>query len=199
MKKENYRPLEHSEFIKYIDKLCTNLDKYLKENNIKVDYICPVLRSGGIPAIYISNKLNIMKFAPFQVKHIAYKNGENTIELIYNPLTNLKIEKPNPCFLVVEAMHSTGTSVKLCIDEIKKCYPTAKILYICVTKAYGYPSFENYVDYEDVGFYYNRDNQEYTEEECQKMHIEYYNPLFPWENLEIELNHPDDLEENIFF
>lgn len=31
------------------------------------------------------------------------------------------------------------------------------------------------------------------------MNISYNHPLFPWEILESELNHPDDLEENIFF
>ena len=34
---------------------------------------------------------------------------------------------------------------------------------------------------------------------CEQLDIEFYNPLFPWENLELELSHPDDLEDNIFF
>jgi len=38
-----------------------------------------------------------------------------------------------------------------------------------------------------------------NKEKCEQLDIEYDYPLFSWENLEIELEHPDDLEENIFF
>ena len=37
-------------------------------------------------------------------------------------------------FLVVEAMHSTGSSVALCINEIKKNFKDAIILYVSVFK-----------------------------------------------------------------
>lgn len=199
MEEKNYKRMTHKEFLKYIDKICVDLEKYINENNIKVDYICSVLRSGGVPAIYISNKLNIIKFASIQVKHISYKNGQDKIEIIFNPFNSIKIEKEKPVFLIVEALHSTGTSVELCIDEIKRNYKDAQILYVCMAKAYGYKNFANKVDYENVGFYYNRNNNEYTESQCKEFNIEYFNPLFPWEDLEKELSHPDDLEENIFF
>lgn len=106
----NYKKMSNEVFEKHIYKICENLSKFIEQNQIKIDYICPILRSGAIPAVYISNKLNIVKFLPFQVKHIAYKNGSNNIEMIFNPLNSIKIEKESPVFLVVEAMHSTGTS-----------------------------------------------------------------------------------------
>lgn len=199
MKKENYRRISHNEFIEYIDRICNDLEKYINENQLKVDYICPILRSGGVPAIYISNRLNIVKFAPFQVKHIKYNNDTYSTEILFNPFNSLEIKKSNPVFLVVEAMHSTGSSVALCINEIKKNYKDAIILYVSVTKAYGYRDFKGEVAYENTGFYYNRCNREYSKEECEQLGIEFYNPLFPWENLELELIHPDDLEDNIFF
>ncbi len=65
---------------KHIDKLCENLSNFVKHNGIKIDYICPIFRNGAIPAVYISYRLNIVKFLPIQVKHIAYKNGENKID-----------------------------------------------------------------------------------------------------------------------
>lgn len=67
-----YKRMEHNEFVKCIDKLCENLEKYIQDNKIKIDYICPVLRSGAVPAVYISNRLNSIKFLPFQVKHKTY-------------------------------------------------------------------------------------------------------------------------------
>ena len=93
---KNYKRMEHNEFLHHIDKLCDNLRKYIQDNKIKIDYICPVLRSGAVPATYISNKLNIIKFLPMQVKHIAYKNGENKIEIIFNPFNSIEINTKRP-------------------------------------------------------------------------------------------------------
>lgn len=195
---ENYRNMSHDEFLKCIDKICKNLEKYINDNKIKVDYICPVLRSGAVPATYISNRLNIIKFLPMQVKHIAYKNGTNNIEMIFNPFNSIEIKKDDPVFLLVEAMHSTGTSVKICIDEIKHRYKNAKILYVSLTKEYGSGKFEDIIEYEDTAFFYNGKNK-FTKDKCEELDIEYFSPLFPWEILENEIKHPDDLEENIFF
>ncbi len=125
---KNYKRMEHNEFLQHIDKLCDHLRKYIQDNKIKIDYICPVLRSGAVPTTYISNKLNIIKFLPMQVKHIAYKNGENKIEMIFNPFDSIEINKKEPVFLVVEAMHSTGTSVEICINEIKKRYKNIPLI-----------------------------------------------------------------------
>lgn len=195
---KNYKRMEHNEFLQYIDKICEQLEKYIKNNKIKIDYICPVLRSGAVPAVYISNKLNIVKFLPIQVKHVAYNNGDNKIEMIFNPFNSIEINKKEPVFLVVEAMHSTGTSVEICINEIKKRYKNAKILYVCLTKEYGSRNFKEIVEYEDVAFYYNGNN-EFSKERCKELNVEYFYPLFLWEDLQTELEHPDDLEDNIFF
>lgn len=199
MKEENYRIIPHDELLGYINKLCDRLKDYIEKNNLKIDYICPVLRGGGVPAVYISHKLNIVKFAPFQVKHVAYNNGVDKCEILFSPLDSIKLKKEKPVFLVVECMHSTGTSAEKCISEIKNKYKDSIIIYVSVAKAYGYKGFSDVTAYEDFGFYYNRKNKEYSKEECEKLGIEYFVPLFPWENFDIELNHPDDLEDNIFF
>ncbi len=195
---KNYKRMTHKDFLKCIDKLCRNLEKYLKDNEIKVDYICPVMRSGAVPAVYISNRLNIVKFLPIQVKHVTYKNGDNKIDLIFNPFNSIELEKESPVFLIVEGLHCTGTSVKICIDEIKNRYKNARILYVCLTKEYGSCDFREMTIYEDFVFYYNGTNK-FDEEKCRNLGIEFLQPLFPWEILEMELNHPDDLEQNIFF
>lgn len=194
----NYKRLEHNEFVQHIDKLCKGLERYITDNKIKIDYICPVLRSGAVPAVYISNRLNIVKFLPIQVKHISYKDGNDNIEIIFNPFDSIEVNKKTPIFLIVEAMHSTGTSVEICMNEIKSRHPGARILYVCLTKEYGSRDFANIAEYEDVAYYYNGNN-EFSEEKCNKLNIEYFYPLFSWEDLQNELEHPDDLEDNIFF
>jgi len=197
MSKE-YRIMKSDEFTKYIDCICNRLQEFININNIKIDYICPILRSGAIPAVYISNRLNIVKFAPAQVKHVAYKNGENKIEMLFNPFDSIDIKKKEPSFLVVDCMLSTGTSAGILIKEIKRRYIDAKILYVCIAKQYGSKNFKDDTIYEDVGFYCNCENN-YSKEKCKELNIEYDYPIFPWEDLESEISHPDDLEKNIFF
>lgn len=194
----SYKRMTHEKFLQCIEQICKDLSNHIDKNKIKVDYICPILRSGAVPATYISNKLNIVKFLPIQVKHITYKNGDNKIEMLFNPFNSVEIKKKEPVFLVVEAMHSTGTSVGICINEIKNRYKDAKILYVCLAKQYGSTNFKDKTVYENSVFYYNGKNK-FSEDKCKQLDIEYYYPLFPWENLEMELEHPDDLEENIFF
>lgn len=196
--KRNYKTMSYKQFLQYTEKICTQLSNYIDNNKIKIDYICPILRSGAVPAVYIANQLNIVKFLPIQVKHIAYKNGDNKIEIIFNPFNAIEIQKKEPVILLVEAMQSTGRSVEICINEIRNRYKNAKILYVCLTKEYSSRNFKDMTIYEDFAFYYNGDNA-FSKEECEQLNIEYSYPLFPWENLKMELEHPDDLEENIFF
>ena len=195
---EEYKEMSHEVFLQCIDNISNNLSNYIKDNGIKIDYICPILRSGAVPAVYVANKLNIVKFLPIQVKHVAYKNGENKIEMLFNPFNFVEINKKEPVFLVVEALQSTGTSVEICINEIKNKYKDAKILYVCLCKEYGSTNFKDETIYEYTTFYYNGENK-LSKEECERLNIDYYSPLFPWEDLESQLEHPDDLEENIFF
>lgn len=193
--KNRMRKMNDKEFMTHINFLTKALKIFLNNNNLKIDYICPVLRSGAVPAVYIANKLNIVKFAPFQAKHIAYKN-EDKIEILFNPLTNLKINKNQPVFLIVEGTHSTGKSVKLCINEIYKTYPKAKILYVSIAKSYGSKEFNDKILYENHSLIFSTSK---TKKECKKLKINPYLALYPWEVLEYEIKHPDDLEKNIFF
>ncbi len=190
------RIMSHKEFVKHVNVLASNLEKFLLEQKLKVDFIVPILRSGAVPAVYLANKLNIVKFLPFQVKHITRKNGSENIEIIFNPLKNLDFNKVAPVFLIVEGTHATGTSVEMCVDEILKRFNTAKILYVCILKTYGSKSLKDKVIYEKAA--YIKGNN-LTVKECKKLGIDPYIAVYPWETKEGEIEHPDDLEENIFF
>ena len=196
MSSDRMRIMSHDEYVKHINKLYLGLNKFLTQNELRVDYIVPIMRSGAVPAVYLANKLNIVKFAPFQVKHIAKNSGEETIEMLFNPLPLLDINKSEPVFLIVEGTHATGASVELCIDEILKNYPKAKILYVYIEKTYGSKTFDGKVIYEDYALVKGNN---LTIEECQKLNIDPYIAIYPWETMEGEIAHPDDLEDNIFF
>ena len=195
---EKHKKLSNKAFELYIENLTKELKKFIKNNKIQIDYICPILRSGAVPAVYIANKLNIIKFAPIQIKHIKYKDGTNGYTKLFEPFNGLKITKSNPVFLVVEGTCASGESSKICIDSLKKKYRNCKIIYICIAKEYNSQTFEKNTIYENCAFYYNGTNN-YSKAKCKELGISYCIPLYPWEILEQEQNHPDDLEDNIYF
>lgn len=65
---DEIRNMTHDEFKSYCLKVSKEIDEYCKSNNVRVDYVVPILRSGAVPAVYIANELNLIKFAPIQVK-----------------------------------------------------------------------------------------------------------------------------------
>lgn len=191
-----FRAMHHDEFLAHINFLYNKLNDFLIDKNLKIDYVVPLLRSGAVPAVYLANKLNIVKFAPFQVKHIKYNNNKETIEILFNPLNELEIKKSEPCFLVIEGTHSTGKSAELCIDNILSKYPIAKILYVCIAKEYNSKNFDNKVIFESSAY---QIGENLSLEQCKILNIDPNCPIYPWESLEDQLTHPDDLENNIFF
>lgn len=194
---ERLKPISHSEFVKLIDRLCQNLTKFLTENNLRIDYIVPILRSGAVPAVYIANKLNIVKFAPFQVKNVKFNSGKEKHEILFSAFDTLKLNKQEPVFLVVDGTHFSGKSAELCINEIYKTFPNAKILYVCLQRYYGSTSFKDKILYEDSCV--TAEWCSLSEEECKKLNTQSFAFVFPWESIENEQTHPDDLEDNIFF
>lgn len=195
--KERLKLMDHNKFVECTNALANSIEKFLNDNNLKIDYVVPVLRSGAVPGVYIANKLNIVKFAPIQVKHIKYNSGEEKVEMLYSPFKTAKITKKEPVFLIVEGTQFSGTSIELCINEIYKQFPKAKILYVCITKYYGSKSFADKVLFEKAAIISEWVNL--SEEECKKNGIESHAPVYPWEIIENEITHPDDLEDNIFF
>ncbi len=77
---KNYKKMSNEIFEKHIDKLCENLSHFVEHNGIKIDYICPILRSGAIPAVYISNRLNIVKFCQFKLSILHTKMAKTKLK-----------------------------------------------------------------------------------------------------------------------
>lgn len=192
-----FRKISHKEYLSWVNYLCAELKTFLAENNFKVDYVVPVLRSGAVPAVYIANRLNIVKFAPIQVKHVKRKDGAEGINLLLNALECLKITKKSPVFLVVEGSQSSGGSVALVIDEILKKYKNAKILYVCLVKNYNSQSFKDKVIFEAAA--HLKGNSSESIEECENLNVDPYIPVYPWETMNDRKGFEDDKEENIFF
>ena len=174
------RNISHRKFKKYVLKLSREIEKYTTENNVRIDYVVPILRSGAIPAVYIANELNLIKFAPIQVKKIK-ENGKYDHIVLLNSLKDLDKEKELN-LLVVEGTYSSGETVKTALNEMKKTLPKAKILFSCVCVR-GEENLPKDVEKSFYGFSLAR----------EKLFV------YPWEIKGQKETHPDQKLENIFF
>lgn len=174
------RSMSHSEFKKYVSKLAKQIEKYTNENNIRIDYVVPILRSGAVPAVYIANELNLIKFAPIQVKKIK-RNGKYDHIVLLNSLKDLDKESQLN-LLVVEGTYSSGETTNTSLDEIMKTLPKANILLACVCVR-GEENLPKNVQKSFYGFSLKR----------EKLFV------YPWEFKEQKETHPDQKIENIYY
>lgn len=177
---DKIRTISHRKFKKYVLKLSKEIEKYTNENNIRIDYVVPILRSGAVPAVYIANELNLIKFAPIQVKKIK-QDGKYDHIVLLNSLKDLDKEKELN-LLVVEGTYSSGETMNTALDEIKKTLPKANILLACVCVR-GEENLPKDVQKSFYGFSLAR----------EKLFV------YPWELKEQKEIHPDQKLENIFY
>ena len=120
---------------KFIEKIYIDVKKYLDENNLKIKYISPILRGGGVPAIKLSHMFNVIDMLPIQLKH----NSETQqIDLIVG-LDYVKSTKLNEdeCILLVEGNHVTGTTSNMAVNALKEKFGmNTKIVYVSLTRDY---------------------------------------------------------------
>lgn len=174
------KSMTHDDFKNYCSKISKEINHYCIENQLRIDYVVPILRSGAVPAVYISNELNLIKFAPIQVKKIK-QNGIYDHIVLLNSLKELDKDK-ELILLVVEGTYSSGDTVNTALDEIKKTLPKAKILFstICIR---GKENMPKGIEKGFYGFDLPR----------EKLFT------YPWESVEMKENHPDQKIENIFY
>lgn len=171
----------------FVDKIYRDVKKYLNENNLKIKYIIPILRGGGIPAIMFSHMFDVIDMLPIQLKHndethkIDQKIGLEYIE-------NIDIDE-NECVLLVEGNHVTGKTANIAVDLIKrKIGDNVKIIYISLTRDYAYRNSVKDVCYTTWAMATN-EMKELSEDECKKLNINYnLVSVYPWENVEEELS-----------
>ena len=129
---DEIKSMSHSEFKSYCLKLSKDIQEYCNSNSLRIDYVVPILRSGAVPAVYIANELNLVKFAPIQVKKIK-RDGIYDHIILLNSLKDLQKDK-ELILLVVEGTYSSGDTVNTALEEIKRTLPKAKILFstVCI-------------------------------------------------------------------
>ncbi len=171
---------------KFIDKIYGNVKNYIEKNNLKIKYICPILRGGGIPAIKLSHMFNVENMLPIQLKH-KDKKQDIEIKLGLDYVKDTKINE-NECILLVEGNHVTGSSSNIAVNILREKFgDNIKIIYVSLTRDYTYRDSVKHICYSTWGMTTN-ETKEVSKEECEKLNINYnLVSVYPWENIKEEL------------
>ena len=170
----------------FINKIYLDVKDYLNKANLKVRYIAPILRGGGVPAVKLSHMLKVIDMLPIQLKHnsetqeIDIKAG---LDYIKNPQIN-----DDECILLVEGNHVTGTTSNIAVKLLREKFgDNVKIIYVSLGRDYTYRNSVENVCYTTWGMTTN-ETKEVSKEDCEKLGIDYrLVSVYPWENIEEEL------------
>ncbi len=171
---------------KFIEKIFNDASIYIMKNNLNIRYIAPIMRGGGIPAVILSHKFNVIDMLPIQLKYNhETKNTDLLLGLDY--VKNNRIED-NECILLVEGNHVTGKTANICVDLIREKFGNnVKIIYVSLTRDYSYKDSVKNISYTTWAMTTN-ETKELSKEECEDIGINYdLVSVYPWENIEEEL------------
>jgi len=170
---------------KLIEKIYLDVDNYIKDNNLKIRYIAPVLRGGGVAAIKLSHMFNVIDMLPIQLKYDSTINDVLVkVNLDYIKDTNID---SNECILLVEANHVSGKTANIAANMIRDKFGNVKIIYVSLSRDYSYKDSVKDVCFSTTGMYTN-ETKNLSREECLELGINYdLVTVYPWENIEEEL------------
>ena len=169
-----------------IDKIHLDVLNYIETNNLKIKYICSVMRGGGVPAIKLSHMFNVIDMLLMQLKsNIETKKIDIKIGLEYVKDTNIKNDE---CILLVDGNHCTGRTANFAVNLLREKFgENVKIIYVALTTDYTHRYSVKNLCYTTWGILTNS-SKELSKEECEKLGINYdFAPVHPWENVEEEL------------
>ena len=180
-RKEDFKQVSWDDYGKTLDKLCNKVKKYLKENDIRIDAVVPILRGGAFPGAYLAFRLNLLRILPVQYKYFFSSRKIELKQVLSLP----KISLPEkPIFLLVEQNHCFGVTASAAAKDLKDQFPGCRIIYAADHMDYSYQKTEN----ADMIFYGRLTNETraLNKEECKEKEISPYSYLFPWENMKEE-------------
>ena len=131
---------------RFINKIYKDVNNYLIENNLKIKYIIPIMRGGGIPAIIFSHLFDVINMLPIQLKH-NLQTHEIDKKIGLEQFNVGSIDK-NECVLLVEGNHVTGKTANIAVELIREKFGNdVKIIYVSLTRDYTYRNSVNNICY----------------------------------------------------
>jgi len=182
-RKSDFKKVSWEDYGKTLEKLYRKVSKYLKENDIEVDAVIPILRGGAFPGAYLAYKLYILRILPIQYHYFFSDNKIELRKFLDFHKKGLRFPK-KPIFLLVENNHCFGLTASTAAKDLKRAFPSCRIIYVADHIDYFYQNIDNV----EVIFYGKLTNETraLTKEECQKKKVKNISYLFPWEVLEEE-------------
>ena len=170
----------------FIDKIYADVKNYIDENNLKIKWISPILRGGGVQAIKLSHMFNVIDMLPIQLKYNSEtQKVDLKVDLDYVKDTKLNEDE---CILLVEGNHVTGTTANIAVDLLREKFgKDIKTIYVSLTRDYTYKDSVKNICYTTWGMTTN-ETKNLSKEECDNLGINYnLVSIYPWENVEEEL------------
>lgn len=183
-KKENYTVQSWDEYRDELKKLTDKVVGYVKDNNIRVDVVVPILRGGNIPATFLAYALSVLTILPVQYKYF-FLPGKCELRRLQG-INKSAVLSEAPVFLLVEGNHCYGNQARFAARDLKEAFPNCRIIYAASNMDYNY---QNIVKDAEVSFYGNLTNccKELSDQQCEELGIEYKRELmFPWEKIDEE-------------
>lgn len=185
--KDKINKISWDEYFKEeLEVLTKKVEKYIKDNKIKIDAVVPILRGGNIPGTYLAYKLKILKILPVQYKYF-FKEDVAELKQIQKIDEKFFDKDEKLTFLLVEGNHCFGTSASYAAKGLKEQFPNCEIIYAASNMDYNY---QDAIKDAKVAFYgrLQNDCEECTKEQCKKLGLKFDEfDIFPWENVEEEL------------
>ena len=170
----------------FINKIYVDVKKYIDENKLKIKYISPILRGGGVPAIKLSHMFNVIDMLPIQLKHNSKTNSID-LKIGLDYVNNNRIDE-DECILLVEGNHVTGNTSNMAVNILRNKFgENIKIIYVSLTRDYTYRNSVKHICYTTWGMTTN-ETKKISKEECNNLNINYnLVSVYPWENIKEEL------------
>lgn len=182
-KKEDFKKMSWEDYGKILENLGQKVEKYVKENNIKIDAVVPILRGGMFPGGYLTYRLGLLRMMPVQYKYF-FVDGKIELKKILGIPKEGSNLPAKPTFLLVEGNHCYGITGLNAAKDLKADFPGCTIIYAADTMDYSYQKNEA----ADRIFYGKLTNEtrDLNAEQCEKLGIENISNMFPWEDIKEE-------------
>ena len=175
--------LDWSEFDQYLNILQEKVTQYFTSKNEKIDIITPIHRTGGIVGGLLAIKMKVLPILPTQFKYFFNPTDIKQISTLPDFLIDIP-DKPN--ILLCEGNTNAGSISTKAAKIIKVKYPEAKIYLATIAKVFGGP--EKLDGIEEIFYGVMTDESFKAQpEDFKKYNLRQGITIFPWENVEAEL------------
>jgi hypoxanthine phosphoribosyltransferase len=181
--KEDFIPVSWEQYGKTLQILLEKTEEYIRQHNLTVDAVIPILRGAAVPGAFLAYRLNVLRIIPVQYKYF-FVDGKTQLRLLLSIPQDVDLGE-NPTLLLVESNHCFGITAQTAAKDIKTDLPNCTLLYAADHIDYTYQK----IDYVDATFYGRLTNEtrSLNEEQASELGIETNKSyLLPWEDLNEE-------------